>query len=164
LQPADANDRRGRANLGRTPEQLSADSGYCSEPNLARWKAGISDGGRAQDAVAAKSEVADEASTIATTPPQPAGYFLGVYIMFTYSLRRLAYLRATILSDRDGALEIALRELLELREQVRTAELAASRSQPSPKSFPGQKIIHDIGQVAHKPVAAGRRSNAKRKV
>src|SRR6516225_939701 len=33
------------------PEQLSADSGYCSEPNLARWKAGISDGGRAQDAV-----------------------------------------------------------------------------------------------------------------
>jgi hypothetical protein len=84
--------------------------------------------------------------------------------MFTYSLRRLAYLRATILSDRDGALEIALRELLELREQVRTAELAASRSQPSPKSFPGQKIIHDIGQVAHKPVAAGRRSNAKRKV
>jgi hypothetical protein len=66
------------ANLGRTPEQLSADSGYCSEPNLAALESRHIDGyvatGRAKDAVAgaAKSEVADEASNIATTPPQPA--------------------------------------------------------------------------------------------
>ena len=64
------------ANLGRTPEQLSADSGYCSEPNLAALESRHIDGyvatGRAKDAVvgAAKSEVADEATT-ATTPPQP---------------------------------------------------------------------------------------------
>src|SRR5499425_1918056 len=65
-------------NLGRKPEQLSADSGYCSEPNLAALESRHIDGyvatGRAKDAVAgvAKSEVADEASKIATTPPQPA--------------------------------------------------------------------------------------------
>jgi hypothetical protein len=66
------------ANLGRTPEQLSADSGYCSEPNLAALESRHIDGyvatGRAKDAVAgtAKSEIADEAGKIATTPPQPA--------------------------------------------------------------------------------------------
>src|SRR5215468_8666736 len=65
-------------NLGRKPEQASADSGYCSEANLEALESRHIDGyvatGRAKDAVAgvAKSEVADEASKIATTPPQPA--------------------------------------------------------------------------------------------
>jgi len=65
------------ANLGRTPEQLSVDSGYCSESNLNALESRHIDGyvatGRAKDAVAdaAKIEVADEATKAATTPPQP---------------------------------------------------------------------------------------------
>jgi transposase len=65
------------ANLARTPEQLSADSGYCSESNLEALESRHIDGyvatGRAKDAVAgaAESEVADQATKTATTPPQP---------------------------------------------------------------------------------------------
>jgi hypothetical protein len=65
------------ANLARTPEQLSADSGYCSESNLEALESRHIDGyvatGRAKDAVAgaAKTEVADQATKTATTPPQP---------------------------------------------------------------------------------------------
>jgi hypothetical protein len=67
------------ANLGRTPEQLSVDSGYCSESNFEALESRHIDGyvatGRAKDAVAsaAKSEVADEATKTATTlrgPPR----------------------------------------------------------------------------------------------
>src|SRR5438477_7295163 len=61
-------------NLGRKPEQLSADAGYCSEANLEALENRSIDGyvatGRARDAVAGtvKGEVA------ATTPsPEPAG-------------------------------------------------------------------------------------------
>ena len=61
-------------NLGRNPEQLSADAGYCSEANLEALENRSIDGyvatGRARDAVAGtvKGEVT------ATTPsPEPAG-------------------------------------------------------------------------------------------
>src|SRR5204863_7235283 len=61
-------------NLGRKPDQLSADAGYCSEANLEALENRNIDGyvatGRARDAVAGtvKGEVA------ATTPsPEPAG-------------------------------------------------------------------------------------------
>jgi len=65
------------ANLGRTPEQASADSGYCSESNLEALESRHIDGyvatGRAKDAVAdtAKSEVADQSTKAATNSPQP---------------------------------------------------------------------------------------------
>ena len=62
------------ANLGRKPEQLSADAGYCSEANLEALENRSIDGyvatGRARDAVAGtvKGEIT------ATTPsPEPAG-------------------------------------------------------------------------------------------
>jgi hypothetical protein len=62
-------------NLGRKPEQLSADAGYCSEANLEALENRSIDGyvatGRARDAVAGtvKGEVA------ATTPsPEPAAH------------------------------------------------------------------------------------------
>ena len=61
-------------NLGRKPEQLSADAGYCSETNLEALENRSIDGcvatGRARDAVAGtvKGEIT------ATTPsPEPAG-------------------------------------------------------------------------------------------
>jgi transposase len=63
-------------NLGRKPEQASADSGYCSEANLEALESRHIDGyvatGRAKDA--AKDEVAVEAIDVcaATNPPQPA--------------------------------------------------------------------------------------------
>jgi transposase len=68
------------ANLGRTPEQVSADCGYCSEPNLEALESRHIDGyvatGRAKDAVAgaAKGEVAAEATNAkaATNSPRPA--------------------------------------------------------------------------------------------
>jgi transposase len=62
------------ANLGRKPAQLSADSGYCSEANLAALEASDIDGyvatGRARDAVAgtARGEAA-----VAPDATQPAG-------------------------------------------------------------------------------------------
>jgi transposase len=67
------------ANLGRKPEQVSADSGYCSEANLEAVESRHIDGyvatGRAKDAVAgaAKGEVAAEATkaTAATNSPRP---------------------------------------------------------------------------------------------
>jgi transposase len=63
-------------NLGRKPEQASADSGYCSQANLEALESRLIDGyvatGRAKDA--AKDEVAVEATDacVATNPPQPA--------------------------------------------------------------------------------------------
>jgi transposase len=63
-------------NLGRKPEQASADSGYCSEANLEALESRHIDGyvatGRAKDA--AKDEVAIEAIDVcaATNLPQPA--------------------------------------------------------------------------------------------
>jgi transposase len=63
-------------NLGRKPEQASADSGYCSEANLEALESRHIDGyvatGRAKDA--AKDEVAVEAIDVcaATNLPQPA--------------------------------------------------------------------------------------------
>ena len=63
-------------NLGRKPEQASADSGYCSRANLEALESRHIDGyvatGRAKDA--AKDEVAVEATDacVATNPPQPA--------------------------------------------------------------------------------------------
>ena len=67
------------ANLGRKPEQASADSGFCSESNLEALESRQIDGyvatGRAKDAVAgaAKAEVATEATdaSAATASPQP---------------------------------------------------------------------------------------------
>src|SRR6516225_8176493 len=61
------------ANLGRTPEQASADAGYCSEENLAGLEARSIDGyvatGRARDAVAGTGK--DEAAR-APSSTQPA--------------------------------------------------------------------------------------------
>jgi transposase len=63
-------------NLGRKPEQASADSGYCSQANLEALESRLIDGyvatGRAKDA--AKDEVAVEATDacVVTNPPQPA--------------------------------------------------------------------------------------------
>jgi hypothetical protein len=63
------------ANLGTTPEQVSADCGYCSELNLEALESRHIDGyvatGRAKDAVAAvaKSEGAIEATKVATNSP-----------------------------------------------------------------------------------------------
>ena len=60
------------ANLGRKPEQASADAGYCSEENLAGLEARSIDGyvatGRARDAVAgtAKDEAASAPSSTQT--------------------------------------------------------------------------------------------------
>jgi hypothetical protein len=63
-------------NLGRKPEQLSADSGYCSETNLEALESRAIDAyvatGRAKDAVAgtAKGEAAKATNaTAATIPP-----------------------------------------------------------------------------------------------
>jgi hypothetical protein len=61
------------ANLGRKPEQASADAGYCSEENLAGLEARSIDGyvatGRARDAVAGTGK--DEAAR-APSSTQPA--------------------------------------------------------------------------------------------
>lgn len=67
------------ANLGRRPEQASADSGYCSEANLEALESRHIDAyvatGRAKDAVAgaAKDQVAAEATNAnaATNSPRP---------------------------------------------------------------------------------------------
>jgi transposase len=62
------------ANLGRKPAQLSADSGYCSEANLAALETRTIDGyvatGRARDAVAGDAAgTAEDAAASATTQP-----------------------------------------------------------------------------------------------
>jgi transposase len=61
-------------NLGRKPKQLSADAGYCSEPNLMALEDRDIDGyvatGRARDAVA--GEATNEPAAAPSTP-QPAG-------------------------------------------------------------------------------------------
>jgi Transposase DDE domain len=65
------------ANLGRRPEQASADSGYCSEANLEALESRHIDGyvatGRAKDAVAgaAKDQVAAEATNANATTNSP---------------------------------------------------------------------------------------------
>ena len=63
-------------NLGRKPEQLSADAGYCSEANLEALENRNIDAyvatGRARDAVA--GTVTDEPTTARPSPePEPAG-------------------------------------------------------------------------------------------
>jgi hypothetical protein len=66
------------ANLGRKPEQASADAGYCSEPNLAGLEEREIDGyvatGRAKDAVAgaAPEKAQDEVAATAASAPGPA--------------------------------------------------------------------------------------------
>ena len=59
-----------QTNLGRKPEQLSADAGYCSEANLEALETRGIDGyvatGRARDAVAGHAE--DEAAAAAPVP------------------------------------------------------------------------------------------------
>jgi hypothetical protein len=50
--------------------------------------------------------------------------------MVGYWLWRLATARTRILSYQDGMFEAAHRELLELREQVRKAELAVAATRP----------------------------------
>ena len=63
-------------NLGRKPEQLSADAGYCSEANLEALETRGIDGyvatGRARDAVAAhvEGEAAAKPEPVATSSPQ----------------------------------------------------------------------------------------------
>jgi hypothetical protein len=61
------------ANLGRRPEQVSADAGYCSEDNLAGLEVRTIDAyvatGRARDAVAGTAK--DEAAS-APSSTQPA--------------------------------------------------------------------------------------------
>jgi hypothetical protein len=56
------------ANLGRKPEQASADSGYCSEANLAGLEEREIDGyvatGRAKDAVAGETQKAAKDETV----------------------------------------------------------------------------------------------------
>ncbi len=70
-------------NLGRTPEQLSADAGYCSEANLEALETREIDGyvatGRARDAVAghvkgeaAAAPLAPEPASALTSEPKPA--------------------------------------------------------------------------------------------
>jgi transposase len=70
------------ANLGRKPEQLSADAGYCSEANLEGLESRNIDGyvatGRARDAVVDKDKeqdkgevIAKSAETTAATAPTP---------------------------------------------------------------------------------------------
>jgi len=60
-------------NLGRKPEQLSADAGYCSEANLEALESRGIDGyvatGRARDAVAGR--VKDEGAVCAVAPRAP---------------------------------------------------------------------------------------------
>jgi hypothetical protein len=69
-------------NLGRKPEQLSADAGYCSEANLEALESRNIDAyvatGRARDAVA--STVKGEA-TAAPPEPEPAGALTRVEAM-----------------------------------------------------------------------------------
>ena len=74
----DANDRRQlvpmtdaiQTNLGRKPEQLSADSGYCSDANIEALETRGIDGyiatGRAKDAVASTAEASLAARRLAT--------------------------------------------------------------------------------------------------
>jgi hypothetical protein len=61
-------------NLGRKPEQLSADAGYCSEANLEALESRGIDGyvatGRARDAVAGR--VKDEGAVAPRAPEEPA--------------------------------------------------------------------------------------------
>ncbi len=66
-------------NLGRKPEQLSADSGYCSDANIEALETCGIDGyiapGRAKDAAASTAEAsmaAPPADTDATASPEPA--------------------------------------------------------------------------------------------
>src|SRR5271166_1233768 len=83
----DANDRRQlvpmtdaiETNLGRKPEQLSADSGYCSDANIEALETRGIDGyiatGRAKDAAASTAEAsmaAPPADTDATASPEAA--------------------------------------------------------------------------------------------
>lgn len=62
-----------QTNLGRKPEQLSADAGYCSEANLEALETRKIDGyvatGRARDAVAG---TASDEATAASPSPEPA--------------------------------------------------------------------------------------------
>jgi hypothetical protein len=62
------------ANLGRKPAQLSADSGYCSEANLAALETRTIDGyvatGRARDAVAGTAKDETAAAPDATQPAE----------------------------------------------------------------------------------------------
>ena len=61
-------------NLGRKPEQLSADAGYCSEANLEALESRGIDGyvatGRARDAAAGR--VKDESAVASRAPEEPA--------------------------------------------------------------------------------------------
>src|ERR1700758_2193044 len=83
----DANDKRQlvpmtdaiETNLGRKPEQLSADSGYCSDANIEALETRGIDGyiapGRAKDAAASTAEAsmaAPPADADATASPEPA--------------------------------------------------------------------------------------------
>ncbi|MGA8769249.1 MAG: transposase, partial [Rhodomicrobium sp.] len=83
----DANDKRQlvpmtdaiETNLGRKPEQLSADSGYCSDANIEALETRGIDGyiapGRAKDAAASTAEAsmaAPPAGADATASPEPA--------------------------------------------------------------------------------------------
>jgi hypothetical protein len=52
----------------------------------------------------------------------------GLFSMIRYSLQRLIKSRATLLSNRNGSLEKAYRELEDLRERVKKAELVAVKS------------------------------------
>lgn len=64
------------ANLGRRPEQLSADAGYCSEANLEGLENRKIDGyvaaGRARDAVAGKDKQQDQGKAAAKSAEAPA--------------------------------------------------------------------------------------------
>ena len=61
-------------NLGRKPEQLSADAGYCSEANLEAIESRGIDGyvatGRARDAIA--DRVKDEGAVASRAPEEPS--------------------------------------------------------------------------------------------
>ena len=68
------------ANLGARPAQLSADAGYCSDPNLRALEAREIDAyiatGRARDAVAGKSKAAG-AATAECADPMPSAERIG---------------------------------------------------------------------------------------
>ena len=59
--------------------------------------------------------------------------------MIRRPFRRLTSVTARIPSDQDGKIETAYRELLELRERVRKAELAALKSVKSNGGKPGRQ-------------------------
>ena len=63
--------------------------------------------------------------------------------MVKHSLHRLTRVRTGILSDQDGVLEIAHRELLDLRERVEKAELTAKsvRSRGESQSPPKRSVL-----------------------